>query len=90
MQNRANYALTPAQADNLGILLRAGATSREEAVSSYASAVRGLNPNVLGILREKGMVMLRVKTMRPGGSRATVYWLTDDGVACARQFVGQS
>lgn len=84
MPDRTAYSLTYSQQEHLLDLLEAGATSREGAVSIFDhAAVRNLNPNVVGILCDKGFADRRVRTRKD--RRLTVYWLTDTGVAKARE-----
>jgi hypothetical protein len=77
-------SLTASQRAHLGMLHVAGAHSRRTAVSIFCHpAVRDLVPNVVGILRAKHLADSRVATVH--GSRRTVYWLTEAGVAKAQE-----
>jgi hypothetical protein len=82
MPIRSNYALTPAQRETLTDLLEAGCVSRESALS--ALELRRVNPNVVGILIDKGWALKRTRST-PGGARAASYWLTREGVAKAQE-----
>jgi hypothetical protein len=83
MGDRTKYALTAAQRDELGRLLRLGALDRESALSAYDPGMGASNANVLGILIEKGFALKRTRT-RSRVAR-TVYWLTDAGAVEARK-----
>jgi hypothetical protein len=85
--NRAAYLLTVSQREHLGMLLDAGALDRETAKSMFDHPLlRSLNPNVVGILIDKGFADKRVRGAK--GHRITVYWLTAGGVAVARELAG--
>lgn len=83
MPLRANTAFTPAQRDQLLQLFDAGAIGRENGRSIFDAGMGGANPNVIGILLEKGWSEQR--TTRAGGSQRTLYWLTEAGAAKARE-----
>lgn len=76
--------LSPAQERQLVTLLNAGAVDRDRAASVYDLARAGdANPNVLALLRDRGLSDSR--TARPqGASQRTLYWLTPAGVERAR------
>lgn len=87
MPDRTKTAMTPAQTEQLLGLFAAGALTRETGVGPYA--LKACNPNVIGILRDKGLADSRV--VRPkGGSQFTAYWLTKAGAAKARELGGPS
>lgn len=81
MSGRANYALTVAQREHLEQLHAFGAADIVTAATVFLKGHVGeqLNPNVVGILCEKGLANRKVVSRR--GSRVTVYWLTKAGVA---------
>lgn len=83
MPNRAAYALTEPQKDELRRLLGAGCLDRESAKSIYDLPLKRANPNVIGILIEKGFAQKRVRTVSL--SSRTCYWLTPEGAAQARE-----
>ncbi len=84
MPDRSRYALTPAQRDELLRLQRVGAISLETSRSVVSAEMRGGNPNVFGILVDKGYVLTKVR-VTPGGSRAMHYWLTEAGALKAAE-----
>lgn len=87
MPDRTRYALTPSQRENLAILLEAGAIGRDKGVSifDHPSAIH-LNPGVIGILIDKRLADKRGASRGGrGGSRVTLYWLTEAGEAKARE-----
>lgn len=83
MSIRADTALTPHQQGELGRLLGAGAVDRDNAKSIYDLGMKQANPNVVGILIDKGWALKCVKTV--SFSSRTLYWLTPEGVAKARE-----
>ncbi len=83
MPDRTKYALTDPQKDELRRLLAAGCVDRDTAMSIYDLPLKRANPNVIGILIEKGFALKRVKTRNL--SSRTCYWLTAAGVAQAQE-----
>lgn len=82
MALRSQTALTSAQQVELRRLMAAGAMDAEAALSVYDLGMKHANPNVIGILIDKGLALKRVRT-RKRVSR-TIYWLTEAGQAQAR------
>lgn len=83
MADRTKTSLTPAQREQLLTLFAASAISRETGRPPFDLKV--CNPNVIGILRDKGLADSRV-VRKPGGSQFTAYWLTPAGVELVRTF----
>ncbi len=87
MPDRTSYALTASQQENLVLLLQSACLDRESAKSVYEAGLRQVNPNVIGILIDKGLAEKRTRSLAPGGVRAASYWLTDEGAKLALQLL---
>jgi hypothetical protein len=80
---RDGHPYTVSQREHLLGLLAMGAVSRETGRNIFAPEIKahfrqGLNPLVVGALRNRGLAESR--SVRPrGGSATTEYWLTDKG-----------
>jgi hypothetical protein len=75
--------LTGHQVLTIRKLADAGCVSLETSLPAF-DALRDLNPGTVGRLQSKGLAAAKVRGSR-GGSRLTHYWLTEAGVAKARE-----
>lgn len=75
--------LTKPQREQLLLLLRVGADSRESAKHRFDDGCSGLQPNSIGSLVGRGLACAKAVRHSPGGSQVTVYWLTPSGLDLA-------
>jgi hypothetical protein len=80
----AEHPLTANQKDHLQLMLQKGALGEEHAQTIYELRRGGALPNtmVIGALCDKGLAGKKARTRK--GQRATIYWLTHDGIRRAR------
>lgn len=81
------HPLTASQKEELLRLYAVRALDRGSGQGPFGEGMRGLNPNVQGALRDKGLADSRT-IRRAGASQFTAYWLTAAGLERVAQITG--